>query len=164
MKKAKTKLALLQWRNRRKQLGNRRQGIKASNNARKYYQKLAEAHARIANQRRDFLQKTTTKISRKYAHIRIEDLNVEGMMANHKLSAAIADLGLYEFRRQLTYKSPMYATTVELVDRWYPSSKKCNKCHHIQPMPLSERVFVCQECRYTIDRDLGGAINSRECT
>lgn len=159
MKKAKIKLAKMQWRNRSKQLGSCKQGIKASNNAHKYYRRIAKHHSRIANQRRDFLQKTTTEISRNYAHIRIEDISVRGMMANHKLSAAISDLGFYEFRRQLIYKSPMYATKVELVNRWYPSSKTCNNCHHIQPMPLSERVFVCQQCGHTIERDLGAAIN-----
>jgi len=159
MKRAKTKLAKIQWRNRRKQLGDRKQGIKASKNAHKYYRKLAAHHARIASQRCDFLQKTTTEISQKYAHIRIEDLNVQSMIANHKLSAAISDLGFYEFRRQLEYKAPMFGTRVELVDRWYPSSKKCNKWHHIQPMPLVERVFVCGKCGYTISRDLGAAIN-----
>lgn len=159
MKKAKTKLAKIQWRNRNKQLGNRKKKILASNNAYKYYCRLAKHHAKIANQRRDFLQKTTTEISVKYANIRIEDLNVQGMVANHKLSAAISDLGFYEFRRQLEYKSPMYGTKLELVDRWFPSSKKCNRCHYIQSMPLSERVFVCGECNYTVGRDLGAAIN-----
>lgn len=150
---------MAQWHNRNKQNGNRKQRIRASNNARKYYLKSAKHHARIANQRRDFLQKTTTEISRKYAHIRIEDLNVQGMIANHKLAAAIADLGFYEFRRQLEYKAPMFGTRVELVDQWYPSSKQCNKCHRIQAMPLVERVFVCGECGHTIERDLGAAIN-----
>ncbi len=84
---------------------------------------------------------------------------MKGMVANHKLSAAISDLGFYEFRRQLEYKSPMYGTKLELVDRWFPSSRMCNNCHHIQPMPLSERVFVCGECGYTVERDLGAAIN-----
>ena len=93
MKKAKTRrvtrllgtegdnarrLGKIQWRNRRKQLGNRKKGIKASKNAHKYYRRLAKHHARITNQRRDFLQKTTTEISLKYATIRIEDLNVQG--------------------------------------------------------------------------------------
>jgi len=84
---------------------------------------------------------------------------VQGMAANHKLSAAISDLGFYEFRRELEYKSPIYGTRVEVVDRWFPSSKMCNRCHHIQLMPLSERVFVCGECGYTVGRDLGAAIN-----
>ena len=159
MKKAKTKLAKLQWRNRNKQLGNVRKGIRKSKNAGKYYIRLGNKHARIANQRRDFLQKTTTEISRQYSVIRIEDLNVKGMIANHKLSAAISDLGFYEFRRQLVYKQQNYATRVELVDRWYPSSKTCSCCNHVQPMPLSERVFDCQACGISIDRDLNAAIN-----
>jgi putative transposase len=159
MKKAKTKLAKLQWRNRNKHLGNVRKGIRKSKNAAKYYIRLGNRHAQIANQRRDFLQKTTTEISRKYSVIRIEDLNIQGMIANHKLSAAISDLGFYEFRRQLVYKQDNYATRVELVDRWYPSSKTCSCCNHVQPMPLSERVFKCQACGVSIDRDLNAAIN-----
>ena len=159
LKKAKTKLAKLQWRNRNKQLGNVRKGIRKSKNAAKYYLRLVNHHAQIANQRRDFLQKTTTEISRQYSVIRIEDLNVKGMIANHKLSAAISDLGFYEFRRQLVYKQQNYATRVELVDRWYPSSKTCSCCNHVQPMPLTERVFNCQNCGASIDRDLNAAIN-----
>ncbi len=159
LKKAKTKPSKEQWRNRHKQLGNRKLGVKASNNARKHYQRLAKIHAHSANQRRDFLQKTTTEISQKYASICIEDLNVSGMLANHKLASAICDCGFYEFRRQLEYKSVMYGTKVEVVDRWYPSSKTCSSCGHIQAMPLSERVFNCQHCGIAMNRDLNAAIN-----
>lgn len=162
MKKAKVKLGKEQWRNRNKQLGSRKQGIRASNNAKKFYQKLAKRHARIANQRRDFLQKTTTEISQKYANIRIENLNVQGMIANHKLSSAISDLGFYDFRSQLIYKAPIYGTKIELVDRWYPSSKMCSQCHHIQSMPLSERVFVCQNCGQVMCRDRNASINLKD--
>lgn len=159
LKKAKIKLGKLQWRNRNKQLGNRREGITKSKNAAKYYVKLANQHAKITNQRSYFLQKTTTEISRKYATIRIEDLNVSGMIANHKLSAAISDLGFYEFRRQLVYKQAHYGTKVEIVDRWFPSSKTCSRCGHIQPMPLKERMFDCLGCGFQIDRDLNASIN-----
>ena len=156
---ARQRLAKLQWRNRNKQLGNVRKGIRKSKNAGKYYIRLGNRHDQIANQRRDFLQKTTTEISRQYSVIRIEDLNVKGMIANHKLTAAISDLGFYEFRRQLVYKQQNYATRVELVDRWYPSSKSCSCCQHVQPMPLCERIFDCQACGISIDRDLNAAIN-----
>ncbi len=159
LKKTKTKLTKLQWRNRNKILGNRRQGIKASKNAKKYYQKLARHHAHLKNVRQDFLQKTTTEISRKYYRIRIEDLNVSGMIANHKLSAAISNLGFYEFRRMLSYKQAVFGTKVEVVDRWYPSSKTCSVCGHIQSMPLSRRIYDCGSCGQILDRDLNAAIN-----
>jgi putative transposase len=94
IKQAKIKLAKLQGRNRNKQLGNRKQGIPASNNAKKFYSKVAKLHARITNIRRDFLQKITTETSRKYHCIRIEDLNISGMMRHSKLADAISNLGL----------------------------------------------------------------------
>ncbi len=89
--------------------------IKALKNAQKIYRNQAKKHADIAQGRRDFLQKTTTEISQKYAHIRI-DLNVSGMVANPKLASSVLDSGFYEFRRFLTYKSPIYGTVVEVVD------------------------------------------------
>ncbi len=160
-KQAKTKLAKFQWRNRNKVLGNRRLGIKQSKNADKFYRKLARKHANISNQRLDFLHKTTTHLTQKYSHLVIEDLNVSGMIANHKLSAAISDLGFYEFRRQLEYKSVFYGGHLTIVDRWYPSSKTCAKCSHIQAMPLSQRMFECSssDCNWQTDRDLNAAIN-----
>lgn len=158
-KQAKTKLGKKQYHNRHKQLGNRRLKLPASSNAQKFYAQTSCIYAGIANQRQDFLHKTTTQISKKYSHIRIEDLNLSGMISNHKLASAISDVGLDEFRRQLIYKSSIYGTKVELVHRWYPSSKTCNTCGHIQLMPLKERVFICGSCSYTIDRDLGAAIN-----
>jgi putative transposase len=162
MKKAKIKLGKLQWRNRRKQLGNSKKGIYASLNAHKFYMKQAKLHLKIANQRRDFLQKTTTKISKKYYRIRIEDLNVSGMLANGKLSAAISDLGFYEFRRQLEYKQYHYGTRVELVDQWFPSSKQCLYCQTInKELKLSDRVFKCinPECGLEQDRDYHASLN-----
>ena len=159
LKSAKIKLGKLQYHNRNKQLGNRKIGIKASKNARKFERQLAKKHADIANRRLDFLQKTTTASGQKYAHIRIEDLNIAGLAANHKLAAAIWDSGFSEFRRELVYKSPIYGTVVEVVDRWYPSSKTCSKCGNVQGMPLQGRVFVCEACGNSCHRDLNAAIN-----
>jgi putative transposase len=162
-KKAKTKLAKKQYRARNKVLGNRKKGIKASNNARKFYKSLAKLHGKVANRRYDFLQQTTTKLLRKYRILRIEDLNVQGMIANHKLSSALSDLGFYEFRRQLIYKCNWYAGFVEVVDRWFPSSKLCRKCqtkHSV--LGLKDRIFVCPNCGHTEDRDLQAAINLAE--
>ena len=159
-KKAKTKLGMTQYRNRHKQLGNRKKGIKASNNAKKYYDKVRKQHFEIACQRQDFLQQTTTKLCKTYAHIKIENLNVKGMMANHKLAASIADLGMYEFKRQLIYKAEWYANRIDIVDQWYPSSKKCSQCgHKKEKLSLSDRLYICDECGFKIDRDLNASIN-----
>jgi putative transposase len=159
LKKAKTKLSKIQWYNRNKQLGDKSKSIKASNNAKKYFEKLGTKHSDIANIRKDFLQKTTTEISKKYYQIRIEDLNVSGMIANHKFSVALSSLGLHEFRIIIEYKQSFYGTKIEIVDRWFPSSKTCSKCGHKQDMKLSDRVFDCGGCGYSIDRDFNAAIN-----
>lgn len=160
-KKAKTKLGKLQWRNRNKILGDKKLKVKASSNARKFYIKIASQHVKIANIRQDTTQKMTTDLSRKAYNIRIENLNVAGMIANHKLASAVSNNCFYEIRRQLTYKQAHYGTKVELVDRWYPSSKTCSKCNHVQPMKLSDRVFECQnlECGHIQDRDENASIN-----
>ena len=159
-KKARTKLAKLQYYNRNKQRGNRKQGIKASNSAKKFYKKLARIHSRIADIRKDFLQKTTTEISKTYYKIVIEDLNIKGMIANRKLSSAISDLGFYEFKRQLKYKQSMFATNLIIADRWFPSSKTCSKCQTKKDkLSLSERTFNCDCCGLIINRDLNASIN-----
>lgn len=158
-KRAKTKLNKLQWRNRHKVLGNKKLRIKASSNAGRFYLKSARLHTRIVNIRRNTVQQMTTELSRKAYTIRIEDLNVAGMIANHKLASAVSNNCFYEIRRLLTYKQAHYGTKVELVDRWYPSSKQCSKCHHIQSMNLSDRVFHCQRCVHVQDRDENAAVN-----
>lgn len=159
-KKAKTKLAKKQYRARNKVLGNRKQGIKASNNAKKFYKSISKLHAKVANKRNDFLQQTTTKLLRKYRILRIEDLNVKGMIANHKLSSALSDLGFYELRKQLLYKVNWYGGFVEIVDRWFPSSKTCRKCQvKNTTLTLKDRVFVCPNCNHTENRDLQASIN-----
>lgn len=90
----------------------------------------------------------------------IEDLNVSGMMANHKLAKSIADMGFYEFRRQMEYKSQLYGSQLIIVDRFYPSSKTCSNCGIIKDsLLLSERVFCCDHCNLKIDRDLNAAKN-----
>ena len=75
----------------------------------------------------------TTPTVKNFKRIKIEDLNVKGMMANHKLGLAISDLGFYEFRRQL--KCKMYGATKVLVDQWFPSSLTCSICGNKQDMP-----------------------------
>lgn len=157
--RAKIKLGKIQWRNRNKVLGNKKLKVKASNQAHRYYVNLSRCHAQIANIRRDTTQKMTTDLSRRVYNIRIEDLHVSGMVANHKLANAVSDKCFYEIRRQLVYKQAHYGTKVELVDRWYPSSKTCSQCNHVQNMKLSDRVFNCQKCKHSQDRDENASLN-----
>ena len=95
-----------------------------------------------------------------YSEIVIEDLNVSGMLSNHRLASAIADCGFYEFRRQLEYKSDWYGAILYIVDRFYPSSKTCSSCHEIKTdLRLRNRKFNCNYCGLTMDRDLNASIN-----
>nr|WP_241993587.1 transposase [Trichormus variabilis] len=121
---------------------------------------MARLHQKIANVRKDSLHKITTYISKNHAVIGIEDLNVSGMLANCKLSKAIADMGFYEFRRQLEYKTQLYGSKLVIVDRFYPSSKTCSSCGEKKSsLSLSQRVFQCQNCGFECDRDLNAARN-----
>ena len=81
------------------------------------------------------------------------------MMANHKLSDALSNLGLYRFRELLSYKQECFGFLFTIVDRWFPSSKTCSVCGNIQDMPLCERVYHCQNCGQVMDRDLNASIN-----
>ncbi len=84
------------------------------------------------------------------------------MLANHKLAKSIADQGFYEFRRQLGYKCQWYGSELVVVDRFFPSSKTCSSCGHVQDMPLNRRTFDCPDCGISIDRDLNASINLRK--
>ncbi|MBD2253543.1 RNA-guided endonuclease InsQ/TnpB family protein [Nostoc parmelioides] len=155
-RKLEAKLSRLQWLNRHKQRG--------SANWRKAQIKIAKLHQRIANIRKDTLHKLTTYLAKNHGVIVIEDLNVSGMMANRKLAKAIADMGFYEFRRQLEYKTQLYGSELVVVDRFYPSSKTCSNCGtKKESLLLSERVFKCENCGFECDRDLNAAINLSHC-
>jgi len=87
-------------------------------------------------------------------------LHVSGMMKNRKLSRAIADAGMYEFRRQLEYKCQWYGSQLVVASRTYPSSKTCSNCgNRKKELSLSEREYVCEACGIRIDRDLNAARN-----
>lgn len=130
-----------------------------STNRHKANQKLAKKHAKVPNIRQDTLHKLTTHLAKNHGQVVIEDLNVSGMMANRKLAKSIADFGMYEFRRQLTYKCELYGSKLITVNRFYFSSQTCSCCGDIQDMPLKERVFNCSSCSTSIDRDLNAALN-----
>jgi len=146
------KLSRLQYLCRHKQCG--------SANWKKAQRKIAKLHQKIANIRKDTLHKLTSYLAKNHGKIGIEDLNVSGMMANHKLAKAIADMSFFEFRRQLTYKCELYGSELVVVDRWFPSSKTCSNCGiKKETLSLTERVFLCDHCGFTCDRDLNASIN-----
>lgn len=152
LKGALTKLKRMQ------RVVSRRQ--KGSANRKKAVRQLARAHYRVANIRKDALHKATTLLTRTKSAIVLENLNVSGMLKNHHLAQAIADVGMYEFRRQLVYKGAWYGCEVLLADRFYPSTKRCSRCGQIKPaMSLGEREYQCECCGFVLDRDLNAAIN-----
>ncbi len=151
-RKYEAKLSRLQYLNRHK--------VKFSNNWKKAQLKIARLHTKVANIRKDTLHKLTTYLVKNHGIIVIEDLNVSGMMSNHKLAKAVADMGFYEFRRQLEYKCELYGSELIIVDRWFPSSKTCSNCGTVkESLFLSERVFDCEHCGFSCDRDLNAALN-----
>ncbi|MGH8001675.1 MAG: RNA-guided endonuclease InsQ/TnpB family protein [Brasilonema sp.] len=146
------KLSRMQWLNRHKIIG--------SANWKKAQLDIVRLHRKIANIRKDTLHKLTTLLAKNHGTVVIEDLNVSGMMGNHKLAKAIADMGFFEFRRQLTYKCELYGSKLVVVDRWFPSSKTCSNCGtKKETLTLNERVFECGHCGFSLDRDLNAAIN-----
>jgi putative transposase len=150
-RKYEKKLARMQWLNRHK--------VIRSNNWNSAQIKIARLHRKIANIRKDTLHKLTTFLAKNHGKIVIENLNISGMLANRKLAKAIADMGFYEFRRQLDYKCKLYGSELIVADRWFASSKTCSCCGQVKnSMPLSVRVFECI-CGLNIDRDLNAAIN-----
>ena len=121
---------------------------KGSNRWNKQRIKVARLQERIANQRRDAMQKLTTELVRNYDLICIEDLNPSGMMKNHHLAKAVGDASFSEFRRELEYKADWYGRKIQVVDRFYPSSQLCSECgyqnHAVRE--LSGRYWTCPEC------------------
>jgi putative transposase len=135
---------------------------KGSKNRQKARMKLSRTHAKIGNIRRNALHQLTTDLTRRFNVIGIEDLNVKGMMQNRRLSRAVADMGFFEFRRQMDYKTAQRGGVVVVVDRWYPSSKTCSFCgFKIEVLPLSERKWTCSDCGTHHDRDINAAVNLR---
>jgi putative transposase len=133
---------------------------KGSANRAKARAKVARAHRKVRDARRDFLHKTTTRLVRGHDLIAIEDLNVAGMVRNHRLARAISDCGWGEFRRQLQYKCQRAGRQLVVIDRWYPSTKKCSACEFLlAELSLSTRTWRCPSCRLLHDRDLNAAKN-----
>ncbi len=133
---------------------------KGSKNHEKAKLRLAKMYLRVFNIRQDTLHKLTTYLAKSHSKIVIEDLNVSWMLKNRRLARAIADVGMYEFRRQLEYKCGWYGSELVVVSRTFPSSKMCSQCgHRKKELSLSEREYHCEQCGLEIDRDLNAALN-----
>ena len=133
---------------------------KGSNRREKAKLKVARLHAKIADARRDFLHKLSTRLINENQVIAIESLSVSNMQKNRCLSKSIGDASWSEFVRQLEYKARWYGRELIGIDRWYPSSKRCSDCGYTMPkMPLSVREWVCPECGSIHDRDINAARN-----
>ncbi|GBF82037.1 transposase, IS605 OrfB family protein [Aphanothece sacrum FPU1] len=151
-RKYEKQLARLQYLSRHK--------VQGSNNWKKAQKQIAKLHFKIANIRKDTLHKLTTYLSKNHSKIVIEDLNVSGMLAKRKLAKAVQDMGFYEFRRQLEYKTKLFGSELIIADRWFASSKTCSNCGHKKEiLSLNERVFECEKCSFNCDRDLNASIN-----
>jgi putative transposase len=134
--------------------------VKDGNNRKKAGFRVARLHAKIADIRRDSLQKFTTKIISENQAIFVEDLNVAGMVQNHNLAKHIADASFGEIFRELEYKAEWYGRTYLSVDRFFPSSRLCSSCGHLMDeLPLSMREWECPSCGIHHDRDINAAIN-----
>ena len=133
---------------------------KGSNNRYKARLKVAKLHAKITDCRKDFLHKLSTKLVSESQAIYTETLAVKNMMANHKLAKAIADCGWGEFLRQLEYKCKWHGRELVAIDRWFPSSKRCNSCGYVlDKLPLEIREWTCPSCNSHNLRDLNAAKN-----
>jgi putative transposase len=121
--------------------------------------KLSKLHYRISCIREDYLHQITTFLTKHYSLIKIEDLNIKGMIKNHKLAKHIAHSSFYRFKEMLSYKAKLRGMSIGLIDRFYPSSKLCSNCGQVKDeLKLSERTYSC-DCGFKIDRDHNAAIN-----
>ena len=123
--------------------------------------RVARVHERIANIRRDFLHKISTRLARENQTVAVEHLNIKGMLRNHKLAKSISDVSWSEFFRQLTYKTELHGGELLKVDTFYPSSQTCSACGYHTPLTkdLSVREWDCPACGTHHDRDVNAAKN-----
>ena len=151
-KSQEQKIAKLQRQMSRKQKG--------SNNRNKVRIKLAKAFEKITNQKEQYIHSVVNELLTYYDTVFMEDLNVKGMLKNHKLAKAIHEIGFYKFKLILIDKAFNNGKRVILVDRFYPSSKTCSVCGYInKELKLSDREWICPDCGNNHDRDINAAMN-----
>jgi putative transposase len=134
--------------------------VKGSKGREKARKRLAKVHEKVADIRNNHLHNVSKKVVDKNQIICLETLNVSGMMKNRKLSKSIWDCSLFELVRQIKYKADWYGRQVVQVDRWFPSSKTCSKCHFIKDdLTLADREWTCPRCKEVHNRDVNAAQN-----
>jgi putative transposase len=155
LKRSEKKLKTAQRHLQRKQKG--------SGNRNKQRLKVARLHEKIANTRKDHLHKLSTQITNAYDVICVEDLNIRGMLKNNKLAKHISDASWDSFISLLHYKAGWNDRQLVKVGRFFPSSKTCHQCGHInQNLKLSERTWICPSCENKVDRDYNASRNTLE--
>ena len=135
---------------------------KGSNRYAKAKQAVAKLHYRISNQRLAVLHEVSNYLTAKFKLITIENLNVKGMIKNHKLARAISDAGFGMLREFIEYKAYLRGCQVVIADRFFPSSRKCSvlDCDYINDnLTLSDREWQCPDCKTTHDRDRNASWN-----
>jgi len=154
LRKAERKIRILS-----KSLSKKQKG---SSNRAKACLRLAKAHRKVAQIRSNVWHRITSKLVRTFRFIGIEDLNVRGILKNHKLAKSIQDAAFYEFHRQVEYKSKLSGSNIALAGRFFPSSKTCSCCGYIyKELVLGESEWVCPSCGAVHDRDANASINLR---
>ncbi|MBP2280804.1 putative transposase [Psychrobacter sp. PL19] len=136
--------------------------LSESSNYQKQKTKVAKVYEKITNARKDFLHKLSFNLIKNHDVIAIEDLNVKGMVKNHKLAKAILDSSWSTFTTMLAYKADWYGKELVKIDRWYPSSKTCSGCGHLltkAELPLSVRSWDCPSCLQKNNRDINASLN-----
>jgi putative transposase len=140
--------------------GEKRRGVKCSNNYKKHAQKIQKLYAKISNQRKDFLHKLSTCMVSQFDYICAENLDVKEMLKNKRLARKVSDMSFYEFTRQLDYKTQYADKQLIRVDQYFPSSKKCSNCGSIkEDLTLQQRTYICDACGLKIDRDYNASLN-----
>ena len=130
------------------------------NKGKRTKKRLAKLHERVANRRMDFLHKTSSDLIKNHDSIAIEDLNIKGMVKNHKLAGAISDAGWGTFVTMLEYKAEWYGKNILRIGRFEPSSKMCSCCGRInKELTLQDREWTCVGCGTLLKRDVNAAIN-----
>lgn len=134
--------------------------VKGSNNRNKARIRLAKAFEHLVNQKEQYIHYAVNDLLRYYDVVFMEDLNVSGMLKNHKLAKAIQEVGFYRFKSVLSYKAFNNGKRVVSVDRFYPSSKMCSECgYKNKELTLNDREWTCPICGTYHDRDINAAVN-----